>query len=202
MLGFLERSRVGSRITRALRSLASAAATLLGVLLLVADSTDECAAYEPLTTAFDYSTDCALVGASGASGTGAVGGTSGVGASGSGSSGAAASPSVQTGRVTLRITSDPDAADGDAFTAMRTGNLDVASANVSYKTTGDCSGGQDGIATVRGVNVTLRGAGASEFQCPRLALPVRREQTVTCTQSIDAGANPATCTLTFSPLPR
>ncbi len=185
------------------------------MLLLVADSTDECAVYEPLTTSFDYSTDCARGGADsgtgGASsgfgaagnvaGSAGVGGSSGAGTSGtSGSSGAAGSAAALMGHVLMKIPSNQDDADFAATQALQAAGLNASHAEVVYRTDGECGGGQDGVATVRGLNVTFQ-KGNTHIRCSRLALPVRDEQTVTCTELVDA-AEPATCSLTFSPTPR
>jgi hypothetical protein len=186
VFGFLRTSSFGSRVTNWLRHFASATATVAGVLLLLADTADDggnddedasvgCQ-YADFTGEFDYSSACPLEGS---------GGSLNVG--------------TPTGHVFLAIpsTSATNSAGSAAIVSFNAAGLNVFDAYVGYT---PCSAGQP--AVVESVTLAVGRRGLSEFSCNRLALPVSSEQTLTCTQTIDAGPQPAMCTITFSPTPR
>lgn len=178
---------MGSGVTHWLRLLASAGATLAGALLLLADSADDggpdddgdagvLCDYTTFTGQFDYSTACPLEG-----------------------SGGAVNVGKPTGHVSLTIPSTSGtngSAGNDAVARFNAAGLNVFSVYVGYT---PCSQGQPGV--VVDVTIAVGRKGLSEFHCNRLALPVASEQTLTCTQTIDAGAQPAMCNITFTPSP-
>ena len=177
---------MSSRVTHWLRHLASAVATVAGALLLLADSVDDDGAededagvgcdYVTFTGEFDYSTACPLQG-----------------------SGGALNMAAPTGHVSMTIpsTSATNSAGNAAVFAFITAGLNVFDAYVGYTL---CS--EDQPAVVESVTIAVGREGLSEFHCNRLALPVTSVQTLTCTESIDAGAQPPMCTITISPTPR
>lgn len=177
-----ERSKVGLVV----RAVLSAVATVAGVALLMADSTDDCEEYLPVRAELDYSTTCPLL---------SGGGTGGGGGS-SGSAGGGGSAAM--GHVSLsipKLTSNADIESSNAATAaFRAGGLRVLDATIGYA--GDCSG-NDGTGTPVSFHLTLGTDGTSVFDCHTLALPVR-QQTAACKQTI-SGAQPASCTLTVTP---
>jgi hypothetical protein len=193
---------MNARVAHAFRQIASALATGFGMLLLVADSNEECEGTKSFDDEFNFVSTCTPSAIAGSGGTSGVAGVAGIGAAMiAGTAGAAGSSQVISGHVSLSVPflgGDYDhqlRAGQIAAAAFRKAGLNVLGADAVYS--GACSGGE---YTGKVHSVTLSfGSEYDPLFCSALRLPVHEERTVTCAQETDGSSAPKSCTVTFTP---
>jgi hypothetical protein len=165
----LESSRVG----RFVRGLASALATLGGVALLVADSTNDCESYAGFQARFGYRTNCLVMTPGG--------------------------PTELTDRATIDVPTVNDRYEANQHfeRGLKGGGLNAVEVSIQFAENG-CSGGDEGTGVVQRIAVTLGTENVSTWSCGDFAVPVDREETVSCVKA-NAGEGAYSCTLTVSP---